>query len=185
VANNLNDLGKVRPGLLARTCAAWLAGASPARRALVEHALRSAVKRGDADALRLLGYGRRPAVALDDVRFDPARVAIGGRVAMSFALRSRSRAPQDLLVDVAVHFMKARGATAAKVFKVGRFTLPPRGRIVLRSAFSLAVHTTRVPRPGTHAVDVLVNGHRLRAGSFEVTVARRRRVAAVAAPRPY
>ncbi len=183
VANNLNDLGKVWPDLLARTCAAWLADASPARRALVEHALRSAVKRGDADALRLLGYGRKPGVVLEAVRFDPVRVAIGGRVAMGFALRSRSRARQDLLVDVAVHFVKARGATAAKVFKVGRFTLPPRGRIALRSAFSLAVHTTRVPRAGTHAVDVLVNGHRLRAGSFEVTNGRRRRAAgAVAAP---
>ena len=28
VANNLNDLGKVRPDLLTRTCAAWLKGAS-------------------------------------------------------------------------------------------------------------------------------------------------------------
>ena len=46
VANNLNDLGKVRPELLTRTCAAWLEDASPERRALVEHALRSAVKRG-------------------------------------------------------------------------------------------------------------------------------------------
>ena len=32
------------------------------RRALVEHALRSAVKRGDADALRLLGYGKKASV---------------------------------------------------------------------------------------------------------------------------
>jgi 3-methyladenine DNA glycosylase AlkC len=175
VANSLNDLGKVRPDLLARTCAAWLAGATPARRALVEHALRSAVRRGDADALRLLGYGEKPSVALGDVRFEPPRVAIGGRVSMGFVLRSRSRAPQDLLVDVAVHFVKARGSTAAKVFKVGRFSLPPRGRLELRAAFSLAVHTTRVPRAGTHAVDVLVNGRRLRAGSFVVTAAPRRR----------
>ncbi len=59
VANNLNDLGKVHPALLARTCEAWLQNASTERRALVEHALRSAVKRGNADALRLLGYGRK------------------------------------------------------------------------------------------------------------------------------
>src|SRR5687768_6275088 len=77
VANNLNDLGKVHPALLARTCAAWLEGASAERRALVEHALRSAVKRGDPDALRLLGYGKRPAVVIEAVRFEPRRVAIG------------------------------------------------------------------------------------------------------------
>jgi 3-methyladenine DNA glycosylase AlkC len=172
VANSLNDLGKFRPDLLARTCAAWLDHASPERRALVEHALRSAVKRGDADALRLLGYGQKPAVALEDVRFAPRRVAIGGRVVMTFALRSRSRRAQDLLVDVAVRFVKARGGAAAKVFKVQRVVLPGRGRVELRKSFSLAVHTTRVPRAGTHEVDVIVNGQAARAGSFLVTRAR-------------
>jgi hypothetical protein len=167
VANNLNDLGKVHPELLTTTCAAWLEGASPERRALVEHALRSAIKRGDAAALRLLGYGKKAAVAIEDVRFDPPRVGIGGNVSMQFVLRSRSAKAQELLVDVVVHFVKARG-TAEKVFKLKRVTLPPRGAVSLATRFSLAVHTTRVPRPGPHAVDVIVNGERHRAGSFDV-----------------
>jgi len=68
-----------------------------------------------------------------------------------------------------------RGHAAPKVFKVGRFTLPPRATVPLRATFSLAVHTTRVPRPGVHAVDVIVNGQARRAGSFVVTAARPRR----------
>ena len=168
VANNLNDLGKVRPDLLIRTAGAWLESASSDRRSLVEHALRSAVKRGDADALRLLGYGTKPAVSLETVAFDPKRVRIGGRVAMRFTIRSRSRQTQDLLIDVAVHFVKARGRTAAKVFKLTRLTLAPRQRVELRASFSLAVHTTRVPQPGLHSVDVLVNGTAIPAGSFHV-----------------
>jgi hypothetical protein len=175
VANNLNDLGKTHPKLLYRTCTAWLRGASPERRALVEHALRSAVKRGEAEALRLLGYGGKAAVGVEKVRFDPPRVAIGGRVVMTFTLRSRSRRPQEVLVDVAVHFVKARGHAAPKVFKVGRLTLGPRATVPLEATFSLAVHTTRVPRPGVHAVDVIVNGQARRAGSFVVTAARPRR----------
>jgi 3-methyladenine DNA glycosylase AlkC len=71
VANNLNDLGKVHRELLTRTCATWLAGASAERRALVEHALRSAVKRGDADALRVLGYGNKPSISIEEICFDP------------------------------------------------------------------------------------------------------------------
>ena len=173
VANNLNDLGKVLPDLLRDTAAAWLKGASPERREMVEHALRSAVKRGDAGALRLLGYGGKAAVALERVRFEPARVPIGGRVAMTFTLRSRSARTQALLVDVAVHFVKVRG-TSAKVFKIGRFELPPRGTLDLGARFSLAIHTTRVPRPGRHAVDVLLNGMALRAGGFDVTAVGRR-----------
>lgn len=172
VANNLNDLGKVHPALLVRTCEAWLQNASAERKALVEHALRSAVKRGEPNALRLLGYGKKPAVTVEDVRFAPKRVAIGGRVSMSFVLRSKSRTAQDLLVDIAVHFVKAGGKASKKVFKLKRVSLPARGKIELKTNISLAVHTTRKPNPGKHLVDVLVNGEPFHAGSFDVTAAR-------------
>jgi 3-methyladenine DNA glycosylase AlkC len=168
VANNLNDLGKLRPDLLTRTAAAWLADASIERRDLIEHALRSAVKRANVDALRLLGYGNKPEVQLESVGFDPRPARIGRRVAMTFSLRSTSRRQQHLLIDVAVHFVKARGGTAPKVFKVTRLELAPGEQRNLRTTFSLAVHTTRVPLPGLHAVDVIVNGRTLRAGSFDV-----------------
>jgi len=168
VANNLNDLGKVHPALLAKTAEAWLKGAGEERRALIEHALRSAVKRGDSSALKLLGYGKKPAVVIEDVRFTPKRVAVGGRVVMDFVVRSTSRTTQDLLVDVAVHFVKARGHSAKKVFKVKRVSLPARGTVALSFSVSLKVHTTRKPNPGKHTVDVLVNGASFPAGSFEV-----------------
>ena len=168
VANNLNDLGKVHPDLLMRTCASWLEGASPTRRALVEHALRSAVKRGSGEALQLLGYGAEPSVGIEDVRIAPGRVFIGGRVAVRFVLRSRSRAPQNLVVDLAVHFVKANGRPAPKVFKLKRVALPPRGRVELSTSISLAVHTTRKPRPGRHVVEVIVNGQWTRIGVFQV-----------------
>ena len=172
VANNLNDLGKVHAALLAKTAKAWLASASAERRALVEHALRSAVKRGEPEALRLLGYGKKPAVTIESVRFKPRRVPIGGRMTMSFSLRSTARVTQDLLVDVAVHFVKARAQTSRKVFKVKRVSLSPRGVAELRTNVSLAVHTTRKPNPGKHTVDVVVNGESFRAGAFTVTTGR-------------
>lgn len=174
VANNLNDLGKLHPALLTRTCAAWLEGATTERRALVEHALRSAVKRGEPNALRLLGYGKKAQVSVEDVRFVPRRVSIGQRVSMSFTLRSRARKPQELLVDVAVHFVKANGRAAPKVFKLKRVTLPPAGRVALATTISLAIHTTRKPRSGIHAVDIVINGAAMPAGSFNVTAPRRK-----------
>ena len=166
VANNLNDLGKVHPALLVETCEAWLEG-HPERRPLVEHALRSAVKRGEQGALALLGFGSSATVAVEDVRFRPRRVAIGGKVAISFALVSTSEVRQELLVDLAVHFVKARGASK-KVFKIERVSLAPGERVVLAKSISLAVHTTRKPRPGRHRVDVMVNGVAIPAGWFDV-----------------
>ncbi|MCC6572306.1 MAG: DNA alkylation repair protein [Planctomycetes bacterium] len=168
VANSLNDLGKVYPELLNRTCAAWLKDASAERRALVEHALRGAIKRGDGAALKLLGFGGKAAVSLENVRFEPRKVVIGGKVRMTFELRSTASKPQELLVDVAVHFRKKSGGASPKVLKLKRLTLPAKGTAAFETRFSLAVHTTRVPQPGKHAVDVLVNGSRLPAGSFHV-----------------
>src|SRR5687768_2842777 len=169
VANNLNDLGKVHPALLARTCEAWLDGATADRRALVEHALRSAAKRGDASALRLLGYGRKAAVAIEGVRIVPARVAIGERITVRFVVASTSRSKQEVMVDLGVHFVKASGKSARKVFKVKRVLLPAGQKAELAKSISLAVHTTRTPRPGRHVVDVIVNGEPTRVGHFTLT----------------
>ncbi len=91
---------------------------------------------------------------------------------VSFTLRSKSREPQDLLVDLAVHFVKARGKSSKKVFKLKRVPLPPRGKTELRSTISLGIHTTRKPNPGKHLVDVIVNGQVLPAGSFDVVAPR-------------
>lgn len=168
VANNLNDLGKVRPDLLIETCERWLRGASEERRALVEHALRSAVKRAEPQALRLLGYGDAASVVLEGVTIEPRRVAIGERVAIGFSLRSSSPRRQDVLVDLVVHFVKANGGTSAKVFKLGRASLAPGERTEFRKSVSLAVHTTRKPYPGKHLVEAQVNGQTRHVGSFEV-----------------
>jgi len=168
VANNLNDLGKIRPELLVRTCEAWLADASSERREMVAHALRGAMKRGQPEALRLLGFGKKAAISIEDVRFEPQRVPIGGRVTIGLILRSRSRAVQNLRVDLAVHFVKASGRASPKVFTLARATLAPRQKLPLRRTVSLAIHTTRKPHAGRHAVDIIVNGVTTRIGSFQV-----------------
>lgn len=169
VANNLNDLGKVHPQLLFKTCTAWLKEATVERRALVEHALRSAIKRGEAPALALLGFGQKPSVTIEDVQLHPKKVTIGHDVALRFTVRSTARTSQQLLVDLRVHFVKAKGLGKPKVFKLKRIELPARGQVELGTKVSLAVHTTRKPRPGQHAVEVVVNGVAFPVGSFDVT----------------
>lgn len=168
VANNLNDLGKVWPDLLVDTCRSWLDDRGTDRRELVEHALRSAVKRGDAGALSLLGYGGKPSVSAEEIRFVPPTVAIGEKVTIGLTLRSRSRKVQNLLVDLAVHFVKADGKPRPKVFKLKRVEVPVSGEVRLEKVISLAVHTTRKPHPGEHRVDVILNGRSSPIGSFQV-----------------
>ncbi len=168
VANNLNDLGKVHSTLVTATCKRWARGASAERQALIRHALRSLVKKGDRDALALLGAGATPEIEITSVRTSPRSVRRGGQVSFSFQLRSSSSGAQQLVVDYAVHFVKANGAPRPKVFKLKRITLGGGECAELGGKISLAEMTTRRHYPGLHRIELLVNGVAFPLAAFEV-----------------
>jgi 3-methyladenine DNA glycosylase AlkC len=165
VANNLNDIGKDHPALLVATAKRWLKDATPERRWIVNHALRSAIKRADAGALGALGYGGKADVSVRGAKITPARAQIGGSVNISFVLANRLARRQRVMADLVVHFVKARG-TGAKTFKLKAVDLPARGSIALGKKIALQQLTTRRHYPGVHRVEALLNGRRVRLGQF-------------------
>jgi 3-methyladenine DNA glycosylase AlkC len=171
VANNLNDIGKDHPALLTETCARWMQDATAERRWLVAHALRSAVKRGDPEALAILGFGDAT-VSVRDLQVTPAVAAIGDSITVTVDLTNDNSVVQPLLVDLRVHFVKASGNTSPKVFKLKAMELEPGTWARLTKRISLVQHTTRTHYPGRHQVDVLVNGQTTKTVTFEVTPAR-------------
>ena len=167
VANNLNDIGKDHPELLTAIAKRWLRGASPERRWIVGHALRSAVKRADAGALGALGFGGKLVLKPRRVSITPAVARIGGSVRIAFDLVNTGRQAQRVMADLVVHFVKARG-TGAKTFKLKALELPPGGSASLSKKIGLQQLTTRKHYPGEHRVDALLNGRRLPLGRFEL-----------------
>lgn len=158
VANNLNDIGKDHPELLVDLCRRWSIDAPEDREWIIRHALRSLVKKGHGGALALLGVGDKPDVSIGDVKLAPGRVAVGEKLRFSFTLASTGKREQDLLIDYAVHFVKANGATRPKVFKLRKIVLPPAAELPLASSVSFADMTTRKHYPGRHRIDLLING---------------------------
>jgi len=167
VANNLNDIGKDHPALLTTVAKRWLRGATVERRWIVNHALRSAVKRADAGALTALGYGGKAEVSLRYAKIAPRQPKIGGSVTIGFTLANSSRQPQRVMADLVVHFVKARG-TGAKTFKLKALELAPRESAELRKKIGLQQLTTRKHYPGMHKVEALLNGRRVPLGSFRL-----------------
>ena len=169
VANNLNDIAKDHPALAIATCRRWLADASAERAWVVRHALRTLVKKGDRRALKAVGVGDRPRVSVGAVRLAPSRVRIGGELLFAFDLSSAGKRTQELLVDYAVHFVKANGAARPKVFKLRKLSLAPGARVALGSTISFADMTTRRHYAGRHRIDLLINGVPHMLAEFEVT----------------
>jgi 3-methyladenine DNA glycosylase AlkC len=168
VANNLNDIGKDHPDVLVEVCRRWSADASSERWRLIRHALRSAVKRADAGALELLGFAAAGAAAVANAKISPARVAIGGKVQVRCTITNTGKDVAAFNVDLRVHFVKANGGTGPKVFKVKAVELAPRTSVELTKSISLVQHSTRTHYPGTHLVELVVNGVTEPIGSFTV-----------------
>ena len=168
VANNLNDIGKDHPELLAKTATQWLKGASEERRWIVQHALRSAVKRGEAGALAALGFGKSAQAEVSDARITPQRVLMGDKVNIGFAITNTSARAQRVLVDFCIHYVKASGKTSAKVFKLKVLDLAPGEKARLAKTVSTAEMTTRKHHAGKHRVDVLLNGQAQPLGAFDL-----------------
>ena len=168
VANNLNDIGKDHPQRLVAVARRWMRGATPQRRWIVGHALRSAIKRGDPGALAVMGFGVGTPVTLRAVAIAPARPRLGGAVTIGFELHNPGRQLRRVLADLRVHFVKAGGGTGAKVFKLKAVSLEPGATVALRKKISLAALTTRRHYAGRHRVEALLNGETRVLGSFEL-----------------
>jgi 3-methyladenine DNA glycosylase AlkC len=168
VANNLNDIGKDHPKLLAQIATNWLKGASPDRQWLVKHALRSAIKRGDKGALKALGYGDTPDVNTQNISITPEQVKVGESVTVRFDLVNQAAKTANLMVDFNVHFVKANGKANAKVFKLKAVELAANQTKTFSKKVSLKPMTTRNLYSGMHKVEAVINGQIMDLGRFEL-----------------
>jgi 3-methyladenine DNA glycosylase AlkC len=168
VANNLNDIGKDNPAALFETCRRWMRDATPERSWLVRHALRSAVKRGEPEALQILGFVPATGVRVRDIHIAPAVAPIGDSITFTAEVANEDARTKQLLVELRIHFVKANGRPSPKVFAFKELELQPRESARITKTISLAQHTTRTHYPGQHRVEVLLNGRASGAAQFDV-----------------
>ncbi len=170
VANNLNDIGKDHPAVLVKTARRWMRDADEQRQWLIRHALRSAVKRSDPQALAILGYGQVAQISITNIRITPALATEGDKVRVVVDLHNPTGVSQDVLADLCVHYVKANGSTAAKVFKIKTLSLTAGATETVGKTLSLAPMTTRRHYPGEHRLELLLNGSAHHLGHFTLAL---------------
>lgn len=161
VANHLNDISKKNPALVVDTLARWAAEGrqkSGEMAWITNHALRTLIKRGNPDALALLGYRQNPDITVTGVEF-PDSVKIGDVA----PLEARITAVQDaqLMIDYVIEFVKKNGSTAPKVFKLKKLSLKAGQTVQITKAHRfLKDATTFTHYPGQHRLYMQINGQR-------------------------
>jgi len=169
VSNHLNDIAKDHPELLADWLQRHLPEASRERRALLKHASRTLLKRGDPRVLELWGVGA-PLRGKLKFALEPARISLGDSLTLRVELESTARRAQTLLIDYAVFHVKQDGSRTPKVFKGWSLELAPGERRALSRKHALKPISTRRYYSGTHEIELRVNGAALGRGRFELRV---------------
>lgn len=177
VSNHLNDLTRLDTELALAVAGRWAdqaAAADAVDRAridwVIRRGLRSLVKHGDPDALRLLGHDPDAAIDATGLVVHTPVVHLGEAATWTVELCSTDSAAHRIVVDYAIHFVRADGSTGRKVFKWTTFELGPGDRRTLERRHAIRPITTRTYRSGTHLVEVQVNGVVVASGSFELVV---------------
>ena len=157
VANHLNDIAKDHPERVAAWVREHRSPAHQQREALLRHASRSLIKQGHAPTLAAwgLGLGLQGRAGLT---LSAAEAPIGGSINISAELQSTSKQAQTLVVDYAVHHVRANGSRSPKVFKGWKLTLETGETRRFDKRHSLRPVTTRRLYPGVHRIELLVNG---------------------------
>ena len=167
VANHLNDIAKDRPDWLVDRLAAW--PADDARTMwIIRHALRTLIKQGDPRALALIGVGHGAAVEVSAFAVVPKTVRLGDAITIATDVRSTAAEVQRLVVDYRLHYARAGGKKAAKVFKLRTFDLGAGETVALSIRQTIKDFSTRRHHPGTHEVELIVNGQTMARAAFEL-----------------
>lgn len=167
VANNLNDISKDHPALVAKSAAEWMNGAARARQRLVKHACRSLIKAGDPAALAVFGYGV-PHGLRAEISVSPSAIALGGALEMTAKLTSPTDLP--VLIDLQLRFLKADGKLSPKVFKWTESNLVAGIDMEFTKSIPLRPVTTRKHYAGRQEVALQVNGKVVAEAEFDLTI---------------
>lgn len=167
VANNLNDISKDNPNTVLETLTNWQENNTDTIQWITSHALRTLIKAGDRQALALLGYSGAD-VDIQNFVITPSRVAMGADLTFSFDLTSKSANSQALMIDYAVHFVRANGTQSPKVFKLRKLDLASKASISISKKHSFKAISTRRYYSGTHKIEIQVNGSIIAQAEFEL-----------------
>ncbi|MEQ1749303.1 MAG: DNA alkylation repair protein, partial [Prosthecobacter sp.] len=169
VANHLNDITKDHPNWVVDRLQGW--DFHDERLCwIAKHACRTLIKRGDPRALQLFGFAEGADVDAT-LTASPRSLSLGQRLVISAAVTSTSRKPQRLVIDYVIHYVKASGGSAAKVFKWTEAELKAGEKLELSKSQVIRDFTTRKHYSGHHKLELQINGQRVASAAFDLSCA--------------
>lgn len=160
VANHLNDISKVDPALVIATLKRWKASEKQESKEMgyiINHALRTLVKNGNEDALKLLGYLKDPAIKINDLELENRNVNMGETLNFHFDLKANEAC--KLLIDYIIYFQTKSAKKSSKVYKIKKLSLKKGQSVKIEKKHLFKANmSTKKLYTGEHRIELQING---------------------------
>ncbi|WP_276380509.1 DNA alkylation repair protein [Flavobacterium sp. H4147] len=167
VANNLNDIAKDNPQIVLEIASRWK-GHSKETDGIIKHGCRTLLKQGHPEILGHYGL-ESTNIELSSFEIKTPKVKIGDYLQFHFHLNNKNTEPKTVRLEYAVHYKKAKGHLAKKVFKISEKIYHPNQLTKIERNQSFKLITTRVFHTGIHQLSIIINGTESDVLEFELT----------------
>ncbi|MCL2611374.1 MAG: hypothetical protein FWE02_06830, partial [Defluviitaleaceae bacterium] len=165
-ANNLNDISKTHPDLVANLAKKWY-GKNEYTDWIVKHACRTLLKKGNREVLSIFGYNDISSINFSDFALDKTTIAIGEDINFSFTILAQKATKVRL--EYGIDFVKANGKRSRKIFKISEILLNENQKKNYTKKHSFADLSTRKHYLGTHSITLIINGMEQGSLDFNIT----------------
>lgn len=154
VANNLNDISKTHPDLVAELAKEWY-GKSINTDWIVKHACRTLLKNGNKAIFDMFGFSDPNDITVDGFALSDDSIAIGENITFSFKITAKSSS--KIRLEYGIDYVKANGKRNRKIFQISEFIFKEKDKLYKKS-HSFKDTSTRKHYTGVHSITLIVNG---------------------------
>ena len=156
VANNLNDISKDNPDVVLKLLQGWKK--EKVAENLISHGLRTLLKKGNSQALKLIGVDHKnnDNIKLKEFKLDKKELCIGDDLTFDFIIESKDL-DQKIRLEYAISFLKKSGSHGKKVFQIS-CKKHDKNEIRIVKKHNFRDLSTRIHNVGEHFIAIIING---------------------------
>ena len=155
VANNINDISKTHPDLIAKLSNDWY-GKNELTDWIVKHGCRTLLKKGNRDVLGIFGFHDVSSISVSDFKISTKKVPFGGEMTFSFTVEAKEAT--KIRLEYGIDYMKANGKHNRKIFQISEIAFKANQMKTYEKKHSFEELSTRKHYPGLHKITLIVNG---------------------------
>lgn len=154
VANNLNDISKTHPDLVAELAKEWY-GKSINTDWILKHACRTLLKNGNKAIFDIFEFSDPNDITVDGFALSDDSIAIGENITFSFKITAKSSS--KIRLEYRIDYVKANGKRNRKIFQISEYISKEKDKFYTKT-HSFKDTSTRKHYTGVHSITLIVNG---------------------------